>query len=126
LGSPTASSAIAKAGPAAVESSLAIIADSALHYFTTTTTGDFIEARQRLLMVVALMVTAAIVKVGENLPSRQLSLPYCATNLLPPWYLAFAEARCSEADPELPWLKSCCRDAASAAGKTPNLMSASG
>jgi len=44
LGSPTASSAIAKAVPAAaVESLLAIIADSALHS-TTTTTGDFIDA----------------------------------------------------------------------------------
>jgi hypothetical protein len=123
LGSPTASSAIAMAAPAAVESSPAIIADSALHY-STTTTGDFIEARQHLLMVVALMVTAAIVIVGENLPSRQLSLPYCATNLLPPWYLAFAEAKRSEAVQELPWLKCCCPDVASAAGRRPNLLSA--
>ena len=117
-----ASSAIAKAAPAAVESSLAIIADSALHY-STTTTGDFIDARYHLLMVVALMVTAAIVKVVENLPSRQLSLPYFATTL-PPWYLAFAEARCSEAVQVLPWLECCCPDAASAAGRRPNLLSA--
>jgi hypothetical protein len=65
LGSPTASSAIAKAAPAAVESLLAIIADSALHSTTTTTatTGEFIDVRHLRLMVVALMVTTAIVKV---------------------------------------------------------------
>jgi hypothetical protein len=67
LGSPTASSAIAKAAPAAVESSLVIIAGSALPYSTTTTatttTGEFIDVRHLRLMVVALMVTAAIVKV---------------------------------------------------------------
>jgi hypothetical protein len=69
LGSPTASSAIAKAAPAAVESSLVIIAGSALPYSTTTTatttttTGEFIDVRHLRLMVVALMVTTAIVKV---------------------------------------------------------------
>ena len=55
-----APSAIARAAPAAAESPLgAIFADSALDY-SATATGDFIDA---ILMVVALMVTAAIVKV---------------------------------------------------------------
>ena len=48
------------AAPAAVESPLAaIVADSALDY-SASATGDFIDA---ILMIVASMVTAAIVKV---------------------------------------------------------------
>jgi hypothetical protein len=54
-----APSAIARAAPAAESPLGAIFADSALDY-SATATGDFIDA---ILMVVALMVTAAIVKV---------------------------------------------------------------
>ena len=55
-----APSAIARAAPAAAESPLAAnVADSALDY-SATAASDFIDA---ILMVVALMVTAAIVKV---------------------------------------------------------------
>ena len=58
LGSPVPS-AVAKAAPAAAESPIAaIVANCALDY--STAAGDFIDAR---LKVVALMVTAAIVKV---------------------------------------------------------------
>lgn len=58
LGSPVPS-AVAKAAPAAESPIAAIVANSALNY-STAAAGDFIDAR---LMVVALMVTAAIVKI---------------------------------------------------------------
>jgi len=57
LGSPVPS-AVAKAAPAAESPLAAIVANCALDY--STAAGDFIDAR---LKVVALMVTAAIVKV---------------------------------------------------------------